>query len=242
MSGLMYRHMVLLSCALLAASGTVAAAPGSAARKSSGTTEKTSAPDSDHWRQDLESWLARLRGSFTIRYSTEDKIGNCRSAGAGLQECSRQMGVKYVSAATCSGVGAGPGVLCTFEELRPESSGNGAGGVGASLLSSSNDLPGRLLFGIDPLARKISVMIVDPGSAGYGALGTLAGDDATFNGRCDIPGSSYRCTWIFSIHAPPDGQRILIKRVRPNHTGVSSDSLLLSGLNDPRTFELKRVE
>jgi hypothetical protein len=231
----LHQCVILLTCALLAA-GQASAAGREPARKATASASTASGT----WRQDLEAWLARLQGSFAIKVTTPP-TSECRSIGAGLQECKGKIAVTYVSAASCSRVGEGPGLRCTFDELRRENSGNSAGGVGARASLYPNGLPTRMLLGIDPVARKIRVMVMD-GNVGYDAAGSLSGNTVALKGRCEMAATSrgYPCSWTLSIQAPPDGQRILMTRSRadPSDVGISGRS----DLREPHTFELSRVE
>ncbi|MEO8314897.1 MAG: hypothetical protein ABI645_08900 [Pseudomonadota bacterium] len=227
--------MILLTCALLA-TGEAGAAGRESGRKTTAPATETSGA----WRQDLETWLARLQGSFAIKVTIEEKIGNCRAYGAGQQKCDVRKAATYVSAANCQRIGEGPGLHCTFDELQHEASAKGAGDVGAPALFWSNGLPTRMLLGIDPVARKIRVMLMD-GAAGYDATGSLLGNTVALKGRCELAESkrAYPCTWTLSIQASPDGRTILLTRARQNLSGVSSS--LFDGY-EPHTFELSRVE
>jgi len=223
---------ILLTCVLLASSeaGAAGRAPDHA-----GTRAATSRGESNDSLQDLEAWLARLQGSFTVRFRIEDKMGNCHSIGNGLQECSRSKAVTYVSAANCRG-GDGAGLNCTFDELRREGTSNDSGSV-ASTFFMFNGLPRRLQFGIDPVAHKISVIMDSRDSAS----GSLSGSDVTLKGKCGTPETASRpCAWSLSIHAPQDGGKIRMTRASQTFTGT--DSNVISSLEEPHTFELTRVE
>src|SRR5690606_25795161 len=116
----------------------------------------------------------------------------------------------------------------------------GIDGGGASIRLLSNGLPVRAEFGINADARKLIVQITDPNGVRYSAKGTKSGDDVTFKERCEQNGRvSGSCTWTLWIHADPDGRRI--RMTRSSKRG-SSELKTLSGLGDPHTFELRRVE
>jgi hypothetical protein len=232
----LHQSMILLMCVLLAAGEA-----GAAGRESGRRSTARAAESSGTWRQDQEAWLARLQGNFAIKLKIEEKIGACRPNGPGQQKCDVRKAATYVSAAICRRIGEGPGLHCSFDELRQESSGNGPGDGSAPGLLFSNRLPTRMLLGIDPVARKIRVMLLD-GAAGYDATGSLSGNTVALKGTCELAETrrSYPCSWSLSIQASPDGRRILMTRGRQNLSGVQSSSLL--DTYEPHTYELSRVE
>jgi hypothetical protein len=244
-SRLMVRRMMLLACVLLAADASVAAGREPASRQSVGGKSKASATSTtDDWHQGLAAWLARLEGRFNITLRIAEKTV-CNALGGGqpgaTQACTTQKAVTYVSAAHCLGTGDGSGLQCNFDELRYEATDN-AGGVGAPAFLLSNRLPSRVVFGIDPAARKISVVITDSNGASYNANGKLAGNELALKERCAVDTSrvSGSCTWGLWIKAPPDGRRILMTRT--SSRGSSTEFRTLSGLGEPHTFELSKVE
>jgi hypothetical protein len=224
--------------------GVMAAGEAGAADRASGglgrrTIASSSVSEAADWRQGLEAWLARLQGSFTVRLDIPEKTV-CTALAAGMQRCTTARAVAYVSAGTCRGTGEESGLQCTFEQLRYETPGNAAGDVGAPAPLLSNQLPSRLQFGIDPVARKISVTITDPNRSSYNAIGAPVGNDLNFKEKCvrDNARVSGPCSWSFSIHVSRDGHRIRMTRSR--YTGTELNTL--SGLGDPHAFELVRVE
>jgi hypothetical protein len=246
MSLLQGRRMVLLVCALMVAGTAGAAGRDTGSRPSSGKKSSSSeAAKSDDWRQGLQTWLGRLEGKFSIKLFVAERTV-CNALGPdknGPQRCTTTKPVTYVSAVDCRGVGEGGGLLCTFDELRYEATGSGAEAVGATTSLLSNDLPGRVLLGIDPATRKLTAMIMEANGAGYSAKGALAGNEVTFKDRCilnSISTVTSSCTWSFWIQANPDGRRI--RMTRSSSFGGSSEFRTLSGVGEPHTFELTRVE
>lgn len=243
MSLLQGRRMIPLVCALMVAGAAGAAGRDSGSRPSSGKKSGASeAAKSDDWRQGLEAWLGRLEGKFTIKLFVAERTV-CNALGPdknGPQRCTTTKPANYVSAADCRGIGESGGLLCAFDELRYEATDSGAEGATTSLLS--NDLPGRVLLGIDPATRKLTAMIMDANGAGYSAKGALAGNEVTFKDRCilGVSGVTSSCTWSFWIQASPDGRRI--RMTRSSSFGGSSEFRTLSGVGEPHTFELTRVD
>ncbi len=214
MIGTSVRRAVLLFC------GLIAAGEASAADR----------------RPDLEAWLSRLNGRFTIKLEIppESRCGALSLSNPnGPQVCTSSKAVTYVSAVDCRGTGQGPGLYCTFDELRREPDKNGGEGAPASLFN--NELPSRMLLGIDPVAQQISMMFLDPGGAAYGGMAAPAGNNLTVTGRCDLAGEkrSTRCTWRIAMRASSDGRRIVMTRSR---------SPASASLGGPNTFELAKQE
>lgn len=231
-----HQCMALLACVLLAAGDA-----GAAGRESGRKATASASGKSDAWRPVQEAWLARLQGSFAIKLKLEEKIGACLPNGVGQQKCEVRKPATYVSAADCRRIGEGPGLHCTFEALRPEVTGDSGGDAGAAAFLGSNGLPTRMLFGIDPVARKIKALVMD-GAAGYESTGSPSGDAITFKGRCDMLEIKRPCSWSLSIQASPDGTRVLMTRVRQNVSGSQSSSLFMSADYEPHRYELSRVE
>jgi hypothetical protein len=238
------RRVILLACTLFAA--TASAGPReSAARSADRKADATEASRADDWRQGLEAWLARLEGNFTVRLGIEEKticsaLGN---GGAGsTQRCTTRKAVSYVSAGSCRRDGAGSDLLCTFDALRYEAAGSSVAGGGAKAFLLSNPLPRQLLFGIDPVARRIRATIGDS-NAEFSATGKLAGNELTFKERCAVDTTRVvgSCSWGLWIKATPDGHRILMTRTTHRSTG-GVEMNTLSGIEEPHTFELTRVE
>lgn len=245
MSLLQGRRIMALVCALVVAGSAGAAGRDSGSRPSSGKKSSSSdAARSDDWRQGLETWLARLEGKFSIKlFIAERTVCTALSVDKnGPQRCTTTKPVNYVSAADCRGIGEGGGLLCTFEALRYEATGSGAEGAGATTSLLSNDLPSRVLLGIDPATRKLTAMIMDANGAGYSAKGALSGNEVTFKDRCILASSGVAstCTWSFGVQTSPDGRRIWM--TRSSSFGGSSEFRTLSGVGEPHTFELTRVE
>ncbi len=220
-------YMILLTSVLLTSVLLTSAAAGAA------TPGSRSASKAGAGKQDLQGWLARLRGSFTVRHSDigETKCSSLGpSAPGATQMCTTQQAATFVSSANCLGIGDGPGLRCTFEELRREPSGKDGSEVGKYAPASflSNNLPVRALFGIDPAAGRLNVMFMDSNGAGYSGLGSMDGDDVTFKGSCEYAEARppVRCTWTLWVHAPAGG-KIRIARS--------------SGKNS-RSFDLTRVQ
>lgn len=242
MSAMTARCMTLLLCAVLAAGEAGAAGRASDARES--TTRKaapSSKADSEDRRQDLEAWLARLNGSFKIRLEIppETKCGALNSSVPNsTQVCTTTKAATYVSAVNCRGVGQGPGLYCTFDELRREPSDRDAGKPGAPASLFSNELPSRMLMGIDPVVQKIRLMVLDPGGPGYSAMASPVGNALNFKGKCDLAEakSSSSCTWNLSMRASTDGHTIVMTRSN------SRGNLGTMNLNAPHTFELTKQE
>jgi hypothetical protein len=101
----------------------------------------------------------------------------------------------------------------------------------------SNALPSRMLLGIDPVAQKITMMVMDPGGTGYSEMAAPVGKSVTFKARCDAAeqkkGTNY-CSWNISISAPPDSRNIVMTRSTPSGS--------LSRFNEPHTFVLTKQE
>ena len=150
------RSTILLVIALLAAAVASAAGRGSDARQSPSKKASSSAATNSAWRQDLETWLARLNGSFKIKFEFPPEVKcttfNSNNPTDTKQSCTVTTRVPYVSAANCRGIGQGPGLYCTFDGLRSEPTGKDAGTAGAPASMFSNQLPSRMLLGIDPVA------------------------------------------------------------------------------------------
>jgi hypothetical protein len=241
MSSTSVRCTILLLSALLAAAAANAAGRASDTRQSSSKKASNSAATgSDNWRQDLETWLARLNGSFKIKLEIPPEIKcstfNSNTPTDTKQTCTVKKTVPYVSAVNCRGIGQGPGLYCTFDDLRTEQTGKDAGTPGATVSMFSNALPSRMLLGIDPVAQKITMMVMDPGGQGYSEMATPVGKNVTFKSRCDAGGQKglNACSWNFSISAPPDSRKIVMTRSDPSGS--------LSMFNEPHTFVLTKQE
>jgi hypothetical protein len=240
MSSTSVRSTILLLSALLAAAAASAAGRASDARESpSKRASNSAAKGSDNWRQDLETWLARLDGSFKIKLEILPEMKcstfNSNNPTDTKQTCTITKTAPYVSAVNCRGIGQGPGLYCTFDDLRREQTGKDADTPGASVSMFFNALPSRMLLGIDPVAQKITMMVMDPGGPGYSEMAAPVGKSVTFKGRCDADGQkvSNACAWNISISAPPDGRKITMTR----SAGVSRTSLTA-----PHTFVLTKQE
>ncbi len=236
------RHFLSVLCLMLLAIGDAGAAARGPDSRAGGKTAKSASSQSGDWRQDLETWLARLQGNFTIKLDIGEKTvcSALGPAGPGAtQTCSTRKAQSYASATDCRGVDAGPGLHCTFDGLRQD--GGGVDGDGASIRLLSNGLPAHVEFGIDAEARKLTVLITDPNGVRYSAKGTKVGDEVTFKERCELDRSRVAgpCTWTLWIHAKPDGRRIVMTR---SSKRGSTELNTLSGLEEPHTFELSRVE
>lgn len=232
-----------LLCAVLAAGAASAAGRESGSRDHSDKKAETSATSrGDDWRQGLEGWLARLQGKFTIKLETQPKIvcpSRPSTVQGDMQVCKMRKVITYSSAGSCLRIGDGPGLKCTFDQLRYADADPGS--PTAQVILMSNTLPREVTFGIDPDARKISVKF--SGSQGETtATAKPMGNELTFKGRCVRSSMvSGACTWGLSIKAPPDGHRILMTRSGRFSSG-GSDTPTLSDMDDPHTFELTRVE
>jgi hypothetical protein len=238
----LHQCVILLTCALLAAGEA-----GAAGRESGSKSIAPAGETSGAWRRDQEAWLARLQGSFAIQLNIGEKLGTCRKDGPGWEKCDLRKAATYVSAANCRRIGEGPGLHCTFDEVRQEAPDNAAGDARAPAVSSIGlrtrmELPTRMLLGIDPVARKIRVLLMD-GGAGYEATGSLVGNTVALKGRCEYAETKRArpCTWSLSIQASPDGRSILMTRTRQNLSGSESRALFMD-MYEPHTFELSRVE
>jgi hypothetical protein len=235
------RNTILLVIALLAAAVASAAGRGSDARQTPGKKASNSAATgSDNWRQDLETWLARLNGSFKIKFEILPEVKcttfNQYNPTNTARTCTASITAPYVSAVNCRGIGQGPGLYCTFEDLRRETTGKDAGAPGAPVSVFSNGLPSRMLLGIDPVAQKITMMVMDPGGQGYSEMAAPVGKNVTFKSRCDAGGQKglNACSWNFSISAPPDSRNIVMTRSNPSGS--------ISRFNEPHTFVLTKQE
>jgi hypothetical protein len=240
MSGTSVRCTILLLSALLAAAAASAAGRASDARESpSKKASNSAATGSENWRQDLETWLERLKGSFKIKLEIPPEIKcttfNSNKPTDTKQTCTVTKTVPYVSAVNCRGIGQGPGLYCTFDDLRREQTGKDADTPGATVSLFSNALPSRMLLGIDPVAQKITMMVMDPGGPGYSDMAAPVGKSVTFKGGCDEGGQkgSSACTWNLSISAPPDGRKIMMTR---------SNSRSRTSLTAPNTFVLTKQD
>lgn len=243
MSAIATRCVILFVCAVLATAQAGAAGRNSDARESAGKkAAPTSKENSDNWQQDLETWLARLNGSFSVKLEPLPEI-KCTtpnySAPNSTQTCTISKQRNYVSTVNCRRIGQGPGLYCTFDQLRMEPTGKQGGEAGAPMSLFSNDLPSRMLLGIDPVARKISMMAMGANGSGYSEKASPAGNEVTFKGRCDTAESTARvgpCNWSLWMRATPDGRKILLTHTRTYTTGLGT-----SRAESPDTFELRRI-
>jgi hypothetical protein len=231
MSPISGRGMILLLCSVLAAGEASAAARASDARESTSKKATTSASNSGASSQDLEDWLGRLNGRYTITLKLPPKT-ECTAAsaaGSGAQKCTTSKGVTYTSAVNCRGIGEGPGLYCTFEDMRKEPADKDADDGSASI---SNGALSRMLLGIDRVARKISVLGIDSSGYSYAGMEVPKGNTLTFSGRCDLPESNRTnsCVWNLSMRAAPDGRNVVMTRTRSFSRGI------------PYTYELTRQE
>jgi hypothetical protein len=240
MSGLSIRCAIVLLGALLGSAAVSAAGRAPDAREPTGKkTSRSAATNSDTWRQDLEAWLARLDGSFKIKVEIPPEVKcttfNSNTPTNTSQTCTASRPITYVSAVNCRGIGQGPGLYCTFDELRNEPTGKDGGTPGSPVSLFSNELPSRMLLGIDPIAQKITMMVRNPGGLGYSGMAAPEGDSVTFKGRCDaaVQKGTIACGWNFSMRAPRDRPRIVMTL---STNGGSSR------FNEPHTFVLTRQE
>jgi hypothetical protein len=241
MSSLSIRCTIVLLGALLGSAALSAAGRTSDAREPTGKkSSNAAAKRSDTWRQDLEAWLARLNGSFKIKLEIPPEVKcttiNQNNPANTSQKCTATITRPYVSAVNCRGIGQGPGLYCTFDELRHEPTGKDGGTPGSPVSMFSNGLPSRMLLGIDPVAQKISMMVMNPGAPGFSGMAAPEGDSVTFKGRCDaaVQKASSVCSWNLSMRAPRDGHRVVM--TLSNSRGGSSS------FNAPHAFVLTRPE
>lgn len=228
--------LVLVAC-ILTGSGEANAAPrGPSAREreSMNASRPTGAPEE---RQlGLASWLTSMKGRYSITLVLKGRFTCLTPTGEGTIQSSSCLkeegtrGITYVSAAECRGVGEGPGLYCKFDMLRraPEKNSEAAGAGQAGFLLN-DPLPIMALFGIDPVAGKISVMTMNFASVVRSGLGSLQGDAATFDGRCDsaLANSRSQCKWSIQIDPKSDGRSAVMKHTMNGST---------------YTFELDRVQ
>jgi len=235
MSGISVRCTIVLLGALLGSTAASAAGRAPDAREPAGKKTK-----SDTWRQDQEAWLARLNGSFKIKVEIPPEVKcttfNQNTPTNTSQTCTATRPITYVSAVNCSGISQGPGLYCTFDELRNEPTGRNGETPGSTVSLFSNELPTRMLLGIDPVAQKISMMVMNPGGLGYSGMAAPEGESITFKGQCDaaLLKVSNACGWNLSMRAPRDGRRIVMNLSNPRGSS--------SRFNEPHTFVLTRQE
>jgi hypothetical protein len=233
MSSTLVRCTILLLCAALTADEASSAGRASDARESSNRKSGASAASSEDWRPELESWLARLKGNFRVKLEMPSQL-KCSPLTA-TQACTTSKGSTGFTEAGCRGIGQGPGVYCTFDTLRSEPTDKAAGPGPVS--GFSGKLPSRMLLGIDPVARKISVMVVDPGGPAYSETAALDGSTVNIKGRCDQSAgtkTSNFCSWSLSIRAPSDGRNIVMTRTSSFGTQIRSE--------ESYTFVLSHLE
>jgi hypothetical protein len=229
-------HCMIVACTLLG-SGEANSAPRGPSMRGYEAMKATRPTESPEIKQaDLESWLARLQGNFTIKLVLKGRFTCLKPAGAGtihMQPCMTEeaaKGITFYSTANCDGIGEGPGLYCTFDALRRPAD-NSSGESGALQLASllNDPLPIRALFGIDPATLKISMMTMNSASVVLSAMGSPQGNTATFDGTCNsaLAKNMPPCKWSLQVEVSADGRSVVMKRTMHG---------------DTYTFELNRVD
>ena len=227
------RGLIVLACSVLGPGAANAAPRGPSARDYEATKASRPAEKPEAQQVDMDTWLARMKGNFTIKLVLKGRFTCLTPAGdrtLQTQPCMTEeaaRGITFTSAARCPGIGEGPGLYCKFDVLRRTLDENSADDPRPEFLIN-DPLPILALFGIDPATRKISVMTMNSASVVLSAMGSLKGNTATFDGTCDSALARNRpCKWSLQIDAPSDGGSVVMKRTMQGST---------------YTFELDRVE
>jgi hypothetical protein len=220
------RCLVLLACTVLGVGAANPAPRGPSAREReapNATRSATTGPGAS--QAELESWLARLKGTFTIKLVLKGRFTCLAPTAAGTlqtQQCLKEeaaKGITFISTVYCPGIGEGAGVYCTFDALR-RVVGEGAAETSEPAFLLNDPLPIRALFGSDPASGKISVVTMNSGSVVLNSLGSLKGNTVTFEGTCDSALARNRapCKWSMQMRASPDGSGIEMKRTMQGDT------------------------
>lgn len=148
---------------------------------------------------ELNAWLGRLVGRYRIAGFWGVPVKTVSFCENG-RECNERLTQSvFEGSADCTRIGEGAGVNCI---------------IGVAGAKRDGVFPKSMLFGVDPVLRRIRYMLMDNQGIVESEVGELSGESVTFRVTCpmiDIPMyNTLYCRREIRIRAPVDGETLQI--------------------------------